>query len=133
MKMLKFIALTVALAAITACNDNQRTDLPHDNPAVDNRTDANRTMTNRDNTQMDPTQSSASNWTSQDRDEMYRHLNMTQEQISRYEQSRNTSANINTDATQMQRNRDSRLKNVLSDDQYRKYKEWRDNRTNRNR
>lgn len=134
MKMLKLIALTVLLTALTACNNNRRTDLPHDNPAVDNRTDADRTMTSPDNTQMDPTtQNDTRAWTTQDRDEMYRHLNMTQEQITRFEQGdKNSGNNMNSNATQMQRERDSRLKEILDNDQYRKYEQWRDNRMNRN-
>lgn len=131
----------VALIAMTACNNNHRTDVPNDN-AFDNTTDAratdaNHSMTNSDNTQMEPTGNqtqmgtTAGTWTVQDRDEMYRHLNMTQDQRDRFEQA--TRNNTSTEEAQMQRDRDARLREILNDDQYRKYETWRDDRMNRSR
>lgn len=141
MKKLTLIMSMLIMCALLSCNNNRRTDLPNDNRALDhstdmNTTDANRTMTNSDQTQMEPTgtqTNSGMDWTNQDRDDMYQHLNMTQDQRNRFEQAMNTNSNTNTDAAQMQRDRDSKLRAILNDDQYRKYEQWHDDRMNKNR
>lgn len=125
-----FILATIVLSFI-GCNNRTTTDTPNlddTNRSVEDRTTTTATTDRMESTTPTGTDNTFSD---SDRREMYRHLDMTQDQISQFERAENdgnqSASQINT-----QTDRDSRLKNILSAEQYRKYETWRDDRNRTN-
>jgi len=134
MKTLKLMCLAICIIALSSCRDDrtQRDRLQDDT----NRIDQTDRIDNAD--RVDRTTTNQTTRTDADMSQLYGHLNMTQDQIESYERMKrefdsNQSATARQNQTQSDRDRrrDQYLRDILTDEQYRRYEEWkRDNTGN---
>jgi len=132
MKKLNSILLIGLLLVFMGCNNHRTTDATDVNDfgtemnrdAADSRGSADHRM---DNTRTQGTTGSDMALNTQERQDLYKELNMTQDQIYTFEameeQHRSGKENVNTSM-------DTRMREVLSANQYKMYENWRDKRTN---
>jgi len=125
MKTLKTIFFSLAIVALMGCNNTNR-DRTDD---IDN-SDLNLDDNSDDVIMNDPYNSNSNTGSvNDDRTAMYRQLNMTPEQIQRFEsENPNFSDSISNSKYGRNATMDSSLRNILSADQYRQYESWMDNR-----
>ncbi|MBA3985758.1 MAG: hypothetical protein H0X63_04090 [Flavobacteriales bacterium] len=135
MKILKITAIAICLIAFSSCKDNtNRTtqDRLDDNTTTLDRTDRDdRTVTNT-------TTTNQGYQTSPEMTRLYTDLNMSKVQIEDYERrerehKNNMDANNAQNQTQadVDRRRDQYLKEILTNDQYQRYEQWKRDSTTR--
>lgn len=98
-----------------------------DNPRERNRA-TDHTLMEQDRTRLDTPEYI---WTENERNELYRNLTMTEDQVNRleaWERETERTTNMERDE-QWKRDRDAQLREILSAEQYRKYQEWQQKRS----
>lgn len=133
MKTLKISILALGILAMTACKDSDKRDTVDDNVAVDTP-DYN--MDNRadDATLAEDAVIADDQYTVFETDnmgDMYDDLEMSQEQINKFEEDYNkkmmdmrNDSTTTLDRNKLQNEKDKSLKSVLTAEQYMKYEEW---------
>jgi len=127
MKTMKPFLFTLLIVAFIGCNNTNRDrtdDIDNDEVELEDNSDV---------MDMDDTYNANNGSVTNDRIDMYRQLNMTPEQIQRFE-NENPNFGDSIGNTQWKRNAtiDNSLRNILSDDQYRQYETWMENRNRNN-
>lgn len=138
MEKFKMLMLATSFIVLMSCNDTNRgpnTILEDDseihreitdNPRERNRATDN-TMLEQDRTRLDTPEYI---WTENERNALYRHITMTENQVNRleaWEREREQATNSERNE-QWQHDRDAQLREILSSEQYQKYQAWQNKR-----
>lgn len=139
MKSIKLIGIVACIIALTACRDTKTVDERQedlDNNRIENRDATNQYNDNTTDRRMDNNQTTVTN---EDMSQMYNYLNMSEEQIDEYERmeleyQRQAGTTEGTDNTLMgmEERRDRYFRDILSNDQYLRYEQWKRDNPNRN-
>ncbi|MDN3724153.1 hypothetical protein QRD02_07145 [Aequorivita sp. SDUM287046] len=130
MKTIKFVLVTIMILGFTSCNNSNRDRTDN----VNNR-DINLEDTADDMDSMEAGNNTNASNASQNNDPtaMYKQLNMSPEQIQRFEsENPNFRDSIGNSQWRSNATMDNSMRNILSTDQYQQYETWRDNRTGNN-
>ncbi|MGO3181468.1 MAG: hypothetical protein ACTIJ9_01415 [Aequorivita sp.] len=135
MKTLKISVVIFTILGMISCKDGERKDAPSVDYANENLEDNLENRGNIDsNTQTDSLTSNDNDYyevSTENLDDLYAELDMTQDQIDRFEQSyigkievKKSSDHGTMDPEKLQKQKEESLKEVLSAEQFDKYDQW---------
>lgn len=134
MKTIKLIGIALCIMALTSCDNNRNTqERAQDRNPLNQNENVDRTRDARTTTQS--TQSDARQ---RDMSQLYRHLNMSQDQINSYERlerdsrSQTSATDQNQNQGDWERRRDQYLRDILTTEQHQRYEQWKRDNQNRN-